>query len=185
MAGMSHSIIQSYASSVEMVTSPDQWPLWKTKKPVVISLRHHHGRFEQHRYRYMVVTPGVKPGRGRRDGDGDGSGHNFNHEETKEMETEADIHNDDEDDNDDDLNFQNPTVPGSHICTSNDADFATEVMAWEDPFHTRNKLVRHTSSGFNDSIQIHFMSIDCSSANTHESSLSIPFPNLPHLNYIL
>jgi len=123
LAGMSHSIVQSYASSVEMVTSPDQWPLWKTKKPVVISLRHHHGRFEQHRYRYMVVTPGAKPG-------GSDYRHNFN-----------DDNNQDNDDHDD--NLQTQTIQGTTICTSNDADFATEVMAWEDPFHSQDKQVRH------------------------------------------
>ncbi len=58
-AGFSDGVHQSYASSVEMVTSPDDWPIWKTRKPVIISLRHHHGRVEHHRYRYMVVTPGA------------------------------------------------------------------------------------------------------------------------------
>ncbi len=57
--GMSQSVQESYASSVEMVTSPDEWPIWRTRKPVIIALRHHHGRVEHHRYRYMVVNPGA------------------------------------------------------------------------------------------------------------------------------
>ena len=127
LAGMSNSIIQSYASSVEMVTSPDQWPLWTTNKPVVVSLRHHHGRFEQHRYRYLVVTPGARPG----DEVQDNENRNENRNENE---------NDDHDDKD--KEFQTAKSKPGATCTSNDADFATEVMAWEDPFVVRQVSVR-------------------------------------------
>jgi len=65
--GMLHE--EAYASSVEMVTSPESYPLWRTRKPVVIVLNphehsHHHAegaanKFHSHRYRYLVVTPGA------------------------------------------------------------------------------------------------------------------------------
>ena len=73
-----------YSSSVEMVTSPDMYPLWRTRNPVVAVVNRTegvtldvsstknsftNGREEEtdsivsmgvfrHRYRYMVVTPG-------------------------------------------------------------------------------------------------------------------------------
>jgi len=51
---------QHYASSVTMVTSPEEYPIWRTRTPVVVSINDHHKRgVEQHRYRYMVVTPGA------------------------------------------------------------------------------------------------------------------------------
>jgi len=125
LAGMSHSIIQSYASSVEMVTSPDQWPLWTTNKPVVVSLRHHHGRFEQHRYRYLVVTPGARPN--------EVQDHDHDHDNVRINVNE----NDNDDNNDNDNEFQKVNSKSGVTCTSNDADFATEVMAWEDPFQER------------------------------------------------
>jgi hypothetical protein len=127
LAGMSHSIIQSYASSVEMVTSPDQWPLWTTNKPVVVSLRHHHGRFEQHRYRYLVVTPGARPY--------DHDNVNVRINNVNVNENQNDNHEDDNNDNGNE--FQKVNSKSGVTCTSNDADFATEVMAWEDPFQER------------------------------------------------
>ena len=57
--GVASAYEHNYTSSVEMVTSPEEWPVWRTRTPVVVVLRHHHGRVEHHRYRYMVVTPGA------------------------------------------------------------------------------------------------------------------------------
>ena len=62
-----------YASSVEMVTCPDTYPVWRTRKPVVIVLPDpkkaanndttadsmEEGVYH-HRYRYLVVTPGAE-----------------------------------------------------------------------------------------------------------------------------
>lgn len=45
------------ASSVEMVTSPEEWPVWRTRTPVVLFLGHKHGTIQHHRYRYFVVAP--------------------------------------------------------------------------------------------------------------------------------
>ncbi len=49
-----------YASSVEMVTSPDEYPVWRTRTPVICVINNASvdGIF-QHRYRYLVVTPGA------------------------------------------------------------------------------------------------------------------------------
>ena len=48
-----------YASSVEMVTTPDAYPIWRTRTPVVVVANGAGGTVQKHRYRYMVVTPGV------------------------------------------------------------------------------------------------------------------------------
>jgi len=48
-----------YSSSVEMVTTPDTYPVWKTKQPVVIVLNETTTDKHRHYYRYLVVTPGA------------------------------------------------------------------------------------------------------------------------------
>eukprot|EP00980_Cylindrotheca_fusiformis_P014747 scaffold4011_cov95-Cylindrotheca_fusiformis.AAC.1 len=48
-----------YASSVEMVTTPDTYPVWKTSKPVIVVLHPTSGAIQHHYYRYLVVTPGA------------------------------------------------------------------------------------------------------------------------------
>jgi trehalose 6-phosphate synthase/phosphatase len=48
-----------YASSVEMVTTPETYPVWKTRQPVVIILNATTSAVQRHYYRYLVVTPGA------------------------------------------------------------------------------------------------------------------------------
>lgn len=48
-----------YSSSVEMVTSPETYPVWATKQPVVIVLNETTTDKQRHYYRYLVVTPGA------------------------------------------------------------------------------------------------------------------------------
>lgn len=47
-----------YTSSVEMVTTPDEYPIWRTRKPVVIVMHNSRKTVQHHYYRYMVVSPG-------------------------------------------------------------------------------------------------------------------------------
>jgi trehalose 6-phosphate synthase/phosphatase len=49
-----------YASSVEMVTTPEEYPVWRTRTPVICVVNNttSDGLFE-HRYRYIVTTPGA------------------------------------------------------------------------------------------------------------------------------
>jgi len=47
-----------YTSSVEMVTTPEDYPIWKTKKPVVIVINNEKKSVQHHYYRYLVVSPG-------------------------------------------------------------------------------------------------------------------------------
>lgn len=50
-----------YLSSVEMVTTPETYPLWKTRTPVIRVVNNTSGDDNSvflHRYRYLVVTPG-------------------------------------------------------------------------------------------------------------------------------
>lgn len=48
-----------YTSSVEMVTTPEQYPIWKTRKPVVVVVHNHKKQVQHHYYRYLVVSPGA------------------------------------------------------------------------------------------------------------------------------
>lgn len=97
LMGVHDSHASSYVSSVEMVTSPDTYPIWRTRKPVVLVLtdkktkrKSSIGGLEDmdaddddyadsavflHHYRYLVVTPGAETdgahGLGRFDSDSD------------------------------------------------------------------------------------------------------------------
>lgn len=95
-----------YTSSVEMVTTPEDYPLWRTRKPVVVVLNRHAAAkksVQHHYYRYLVVSPG----------------------------TTGDPYSDDDDDDDDE---REPA--GAIVCTSNEFIGSTVVMQWEDPFQT-------------------------------------------------
>jgi len=48
-----------YSSSVEMVTTPETYPIWRTKQPVVVVLNETATDKQRHYYRYLVVTPGA------------------------------------------------------------------------------------------------------------------------------
>jgi len=47
-----------YASSVEMVTTPEEYPIWRTRKPVVLVINNSKKSVQHHYYRYLVVSPG-------------------------------------------------------------------------------------------------------------------------------
>jgi hypothetical protein len=47
-----------YTSSVEMVTTPDEYPIWRTRKPVVVVIHNSRKSVQHHFYRYLVVSPG-------------------------------------------------------------------------------------------------------------------------------
>jgi hypothetical protein len=57
----------AFASSIEMVTSPETYPIWRTRRPVTITLHpspmadstSNVSLYHAHRYRYLVVTPGA------------------------------------------------------------------------------------------------------------------------------
>jgi len=49
-----------YSSSVEMVTTPEEYPLWRTRTPVICVVNSDSNDCVfQHKYRYLVVTPGA------------------------------------------------------------------------------------------------------------------------------
>jgi hypothetical protein len=57
--------------SVEMVTCPDTYPLWRTRRPVVLTSSSSSsssvrggGGVLRHRYRYLAVTPGAEAANG-------------------------------------------------------------------------------------------------------------------------
>ncbi|KAL7566116.1 hypothetical protein ACA910_003890 [Epithemia clementina (nom. ined.)] len=51
-----------YASSVEMVTTPEEYPIWRTRKPVVVVIPNRRKSVHHHYYRYLVVSPGGQLG---------------------------------------------------------------------------------------------------------------------------
>ena len=108
-----------HTSSVELYTTPDSYPLWKTRRPVVVVLHKSKQQTVQHHYyRYLVVTPGS-------------------------LGRDEDDDNMDEDYDDNGSETQSDTAETSKICfnhhllvaTSNQHTGETStVMMWEDPF---------------------------------------------------
>jgi len=50
-----------YTSTVEMVTTPETYPIWRTRNPVIRVVNHTSEEEEgilRHRYRYLTITPG-------------------------------------------------------------------------------------------------------------------------------
>ena len=47
-----------YTSSVEMVTTPEEYPVWRTRVPVAVVIHHSRRPVQHHFYRYLVVCPG-------------------------------------------------------------------------------------------------------------------------------
>jgi hypothetical protein len=95
-----------YTSSVAMYTTPETYPLWCTKRPVVIILNKSSG-IHHHYYRYLVVTPGAQ--------------------------AEATQRSQDYMDDDGDTSDSESDHP--HVATtSNENGRMMKVMLWEDPF---------------------------------------------------
>ena len=111
-----------YTSSVEMVTTPDTYPIWRTKQPVVMVSHTAQGphtttaaakegaapsgrRIQHHYYRYLVVSPGAAA------------------EDVMRGTVTAD-----------DAAGDEPLSTARMISTSNEDIGSTPVMQWEDPF---------------------------------------------------
>lgn len=111
-----------YTSSVEMVTTPEDYPVWRTRKPVVVVWHHSHKHHQHHYYRYLVVSPGG----GVREFRAANNVNNVNNNNNNDIDMETDM---------DDY----PTM----VSTSNEGTGQTVVMQWEDPF---NSLLSSSSS---------------------------------------
>ena len=105
-----------YASSVEMVTTPETYPVWRTRTPVVVVANAAGGDVQKHRYRYMVVTPGVNI-----EGLGDDD-----LEEAEEMVTAEAAPTGSPD--------HAARLGGGAHTTDETGDGPLSVMMWEDPF---------------------------------------------------
>jgi hypothetical protein len=60
--GSSSGDVQSmYQNSIEMITTPELYPVFKTNRPVIVVLHHpsHRKNVQHHYYRYLVVSPAV------------------------------------------------------------------------------------------------------------------------------
>lgn len=94
-----------YTSSIEMYTTPETYPLWTTRRPVVIVLNKTRG-IHHHYYRYLVVTPGAKEAEQMDQDDGDVS----------------------------DSESEKGGIDSQVATTSNEHSLSSQVMLWEDPF---------------------------------------------------
>jgi len=101
-----------YTSSIEMYTTPETYPLWQTRRPVVIVLHKSKG-IHHHYYRYLVVTPGAKEGEDMEGGE------IIEDDDISESGSERDVE---------------PVA-----TTSNEHLGASRVMSWEDPFDESSK----------------------------------------------
>ena len=98
-----------YTSSVEMVTSPETYPIWRTKSPVIVTLyKSKHSHIQHHYYRYMVVTPGATV-------------------EDRLAQLEE------EDEGSNNFNFTDQELAQA-ASTTNEFGVSTPVMQWEHPF---------------------------------------------------
>lgn len=107
-----------YTSSVEMVTTPEEYPVWRTRRPVVIVLPQNRKHMTHHHYyRYLIVSPGGKLTQG------------FIDEEEEDLMEE-------------DLTTSSTPV----VSTSNEGVGSTAVIEWEDPFLNQRAETGHLTS---------------------------------------
>jgi hypothetical protein len=79
-----------YTSSVEMVTTPEEYPVWRTLKPVVVVWHHSYKHHQHHYYRYLVVSPGGGISEFHANGGGGVDNGDNNNMNAVEMETDMD-----------------------------------------------------------------------------------------------
>lgn len=124
--GSAESDRSMYASSVEMVTTPDTYPVWRTRTPVVVVANAAGGTVQKHRYRYMVVSPGANT-----DVLDDGEGMS---QDAEEMLTAEAAPTDSPD--------HAARLGGGAHTSDDNGDGPLSVMMWEDPFvENRNPSV--------------------------------------------
>ena len=126
--GGSASLNALYASSVEMVTTPETYPVWTTRKPVVVVLHRHAAMkksVQHHYYRYLVVSPGA-------------------------------VHSTDAVNRDDPTAAAAADDGGAIVSTSNESIGSTVVMQWEDPFQSlgraHNLHINNPSGGMESTL---------------------------------
>eukprot|EP00548_Thalassiothrix_antarctica_P008912 CAMPEP_0194133568 /NCGR_PEP_ID=MMETSP0152-20130528/3683_1 /TAXON_ID=1049557 /ORGANISM="Thalassiothrix antarctica, Strain L6-D1" /LENGTH=1134 /DNA_ID=CAMNT_0038828897 /DNA_START=38 /DNA_END=3443 /DNA_ORIENTATION=+ len=107
---LNQSHASTYTSSIEMYTTPETYPLWQTRRPVVIVLHKPKG-IHHHYYRYLVVTPGAKDG--------------------ETLKGQRSVEEEDISDSDSERGVESQYQVAT---TSNEYSGASQVMLWEDPF---------------------------------------------------
>ena len=104
-----------YTSSVELVTTPDEYPIWRTRRPVVVVLHKNAKQIQHHYYRYLVVTPGATSA-------------------TRAL-TMAELAAAEDDEGE----AEGMVDAGGLVSTSEENTGSTRVMMWEDPFQSLQK----------------------------------------------
>lgn len=151
------SYVGLYASSVEMVTSPEEYPLWRTKNPVIVIANGNDNATLNHRYRYMVVTPGADADYNELNQELDvihDSKHRFNSSTDVTMETSESTGANASSISENELELKDT------LCTtSNDMEGAFPVMMWEDPFHDDEPQTIAKRSRTNSVRQLSYVSL--------------------------
>jgi len=153
-----------YSSSIEMVTTPETYPLWRTKTPVIVVVGNNAKqasdgsaeggtaikqesakdfRYIHHRYRYMVVTPGADSSTQEADSDNAGNGSGSSKLSMLSLDRNKSI---DEGEESFMEEYVIPVDEPTTSNTSNDVEGFTSVMVWEDPFTSIEKNLRQKST---------------------------------------
>jgi hypothetical protein len=149
-----------YTSSVEMVTTPQTYPLWKTRRPVIVVLYKNAKQIQHHYYRYLVVTPGA----------GGGSGVFPQRFHTQNTNT---------DNNNTIQEMEDPQqqLPEVHAHTTSEFGAASSpVMMWENPFATVVSDANNSHSHNNTSISSNMMAEASPTTHTNTPSANNPNP---------
>jgi hypothetical protein len=141
---------------VEMVTTPEDYPVWRTRKPVVVVLTSRKRTIQHHYYRYLVVSPG-----GRRGGGGAGS-------------SVLDPFETDTEDDTVDPAAAAMADDSMIISTSNEDVGCTAVVQWEDSFGTLSMKRSHSGPGASSTLSL------TSSIGGGQQYTTTDYRNLPY-----
>lgn len=159
-----------YASSVEMVTTPEEYPIWRTRKPVAIvvnSNRNRNKTVQHHFYRYLVVSPGATSAL-----------HSHNVQQMLQSGSGSMP------------GYVNPSTDADDallVSTSSEATGSTTVLQWEDPFGSLGKnrasslQVQNTSLSGTQSNSASGVSLNSAVTGYQvEHVTSLDYQNLPY-----
>ncbi len=162
LMGVRDSQSRWYASSVEMVTCPETYPLWRTRRPVIVALTDataantncrekgkgrdsvldeeeaapasssSHGGIHRHRYRYLVVTPGAETESSH--GLMGNIGDDDYYPDTTDDQEMADVQGMFHKTKISSGNLMQHSISGKNAMTSNDSGSSFPVTLWENPF---------------------------------------------------
>jgi len=142
-----HNRSSTHSNSVEMMTTPNTYPIWKTKNPVIVVVNANDGgpnqpvqQYLHHRYRYLVVTPGAEAEEDELDSNISTPRHTLKHHQSTDDATDATMDTFDS-------SLAQQTVGSMSIGNKFSPDMekiveANQVIMWEDPFKEEEPKIR-------------------------------------------